>query len=294
MKKQINVDRLFAVTTGLAISAVAAFYAVSGLAMIFAAAFWPIILMGVALEVGKIITASYLYRNWKWMPKFIKGYLTAAVAVLMLITSMGVFGYLSRAHIDQMNPSTEAVAKIEYIDTQISRERARIDRSQNAIEQLDAAIDKMIALDRVTQGLQARAKQGEERAALKAEAYFAQGEVDKLLEEKKPLARQIRETQSEVGPIRYVAELLFSDSSQSTLDRAVRWMIVALVLVLDPLALLLIVSANIDFRPQVEAEKKKSRKYEKEAKEWMRRKGNAVDATTKEWNTLDVVIEQEK
>ena len=87
--------------TALGISAVAAYYSIVGLMAIFSASAMSIAIMGVVLEIGKLITASWLYQNWKRVPFLLKSYLTLAVIVLMFITSMGIFGYLSKAHIDQ-------------------------------------------------------------------------------------------------------------------------------------------------------------------------------------------------
>ena len=128
-------DRIFAVATGLSLSCVSAYYAITGLAAIFAGAFIPIIIMGSVLEAGKIITASYLYRNWKLMPKLMKIYFSGAVGILMMITSMGVFGYLSRAHIEQTAPVGDVSAAVERIDQSISRERGRISSGEKILAQ---------------------------------------------------------------------------------------------------------------------------------------------------------------
>ena len=120
----------------ISISAVAIYYSVLGLAAIFAAATVPIIIMGTVLEVSKLVTASWLYQNWRNIPLLLKTYLTIAVFVLMLITSLGIFGFLSRAHIEQATPAADTVAKIERVNVQILREENNITSLANKIDRL--------------------------------------------------------------------------------------------------------------------------------------------------------------
>jgi len=137
----------------LCISAIAAYYSILGLVAIFAAAFLPIVLMGSVLEIGKIFTTVWLHQNWHRAPTIIKFYLTTAVIVLMFITSMGVFGFLSKAHIEQTALSVEGASQIERIDSEIARNKANIERAElkiqsaessqgNANDTIQAQIDK--------------------------------------------------------------------------------------------------------------------------------------------------------
>ena len=144
---------LLTLITALAISAVAAFYSIVGLMAIFSASAISIAVMGVVLEIGKLITASWLYQNWKKIPRLLKYYLTLAVVVLMFITSMGIFGYLSKAHIDQGTGTAELYLKVERIDNSISSERKIIERAEKQIGMLDSALDKYIELGAITKGL---------------------------------------------------------------------------------------------------------------------------------------------
>ena len=114
---------IFTLVVALSISIVAAGYSIIGLMAIFASAPIAIATMGIVLEVGKLVTASWLYNNWKRAPLFLKSYLTIAVVVLMLITSMGIFGFLSKAHIDQNAPSMNTSARIDSLNVQIDREQ---------------------------------------------------------------------------------------------------------------------------------------------------------------------------
>ena len=143
---------LLTLLTALAISAVAAYYSIIGLIAIFSAAAIPIAVMGVGLETGKLVTASWLYQNWKRVNVLLKTYLISAVLVLMFITSMGIFGFLSKAHIEQTTITSDNTLKIELIQSQIQRERRTIERAESTLARLDSALAKYIELDRITKG----------------------------------------------------------------------------------------------------------------------------------------------
>ena len=129
---------IFVLLTALSISAVAAYYSIIGLMAIFAAAAVPIAIMGVVLEIGKLVTASWLYQFWARIPKFLKYYLTIAVVVLMFITSMGIFGFLSKAHVEQTSNTTQAEAKVERIDEKINRFTGRVNVTKDKIDRLQS------------------------------------------------------------------------------------------------------------------------------------------------------------
>jgi hypothetical protein len=236
-------------TTGIALSVVSAWYSVTGLTAIFAGAFWAIIILGGTLEFGKIVLASWLYRNWKYVPFLMKSYFITALFILMLITSIGIFGFLSKAHLDQVAPSGEVSAKIERVDSSLVRERARITKSEQQLIQLDKAIDSIIERNnRAQTALSIRAQQKKERDQLAADMKDAQSNIEKLLDDKAPLMKSIREVRNEVGPIRFVSELIYGNDSEKDLESAIRFMIILLVLVIDPLAVLLIIAASRDIR----------------------------------------------
>ena len=129
---------LITLFTALAISAVAAFYSIVGLMAIFSASALSIAIMGAVLEVGKLITASWLYQNWKnpLLPKSIKYYLTTSVVVLVFVTSMGIFGFLSKAHVEQSSMSMEQIALVDSIEEKLIRSEAKIDRWDEEIKRL--------------------------------------------------------------------------------------------------------------------------------------------------------------
>ena len=241
--------------SAISISVIAAGYSIMGLATLFAGAVIPIIAMGSALEVGKLVAASWLYNNWRnpLVPQSIKAYLTSAVVVLIFITSMGIFGFLSKAHLDQVQPVSSNNIKIELIDKQIDQQQIIIDRSQKTLDQLDKALDKYIDMEYVTRGLKERKKQEEERNLLTTAINNASDEIGKLTLQKAELALEQDKIEAEVGPIKYIAELIYGDEAKDHFDKAVRWVIIVLIFVFDPLAVLLLIAANISLRTRKEA-----------------------------------------
>ena len=129
--------------SAISISIIAAGYSIIGLATLFAGAAVPIIAMGTALEIGKLVSASWLYNNWRssMVPKTLKAYLFSAIIVLIFITSMGIFGFLSKAHLDQVKPTSSNTIKVKTIDNQITRQQNIIDRSEKTLVQLDKSIE---------------------------------------------------------------------------------------------------------------------------------------------------------
>lgn len=238
---------LVTLITALGISAVAAFYSIVGLMAIFSASALSIAVMGIVLEIGKLITASWLYQNWKRVPFLLKSYLTIAVIVLMFITSMGIFGYLSKAHIDQGSGTSELYVKVERLDNRITSERKIITRAEKQLSALDSALDKYLELGAVSKGLKKREDQEQERNALTDNINNAQGRIDKLLDEKSEYKLQINSFEVEVGPLKYISALVYGDEALDYIDTAVRAVILILVFVFDPLAVLLIIAANISF-----------------------------------------------
>ena len=247
---------LVTLITALGISAVAAFYSIVGLMAIFSASALSIAIMGIVLEIGKLITASWLYQNWKRVPFLLKSYLTIAVIVLMFITSMGIFGYLSKAHIDQGSGTSELYVKVERLDNRIISERKIITRAEKQLSALDSALDKYLELGAVSKGLKKREDQEQERNALTDNINNAQSRIDKLLDEKSEYKLQINSFEVEVGPLKYISALVYGDEALDYIDTAVRAVILILVFVFDPLAVLLIIAANISFAEYNEKRKR--------------------------------------
>ena len=237
---------LFAVALGL--SAVAAYYAVVGLIAIFAAAVIPIAIMGSLLEASKLVVASWLYRNWKEIPLLLKSYFTVALVVLMLLTSMGIFGFLSKAHLDQAIPTGDVQSKLALIDEKIKTEKENINASRKELSQLDAQLDQTISRTTDQGGteraIQIRRNQQKDRNRILTEIGSAQTKIAKLNEERAPIASEVRKVEAEVGPIKYIAQVIYGDADTDLLEKAVRFVTILIVLVFDPLAVLMLVAAN--------------------------------------------------
>ena len=235
---------LLTLLTALAISAVAAYYSIIGLIAIFSSAVIPIAVMGVVLETGKLVTAAWVYHHWKRTPVLLKTYLISAVVILMFITSMGIFGFLSKAHIEQTTVNSDNTLQIELIDTKIQRERDTIKRAENTLLQLDTALEKYVELGAVTKGLNARKEQEAERNELNTTIDESTDAIATLTQKKSELNADRIAIEAEVGPIKYIAELIYGESTTGVLEDAVRGVILIIVFVFDPLAVLLLVAAN--------------------------------------------------
>ena len=238
--------------TGLTLSAVAIYYSVVGLAAIFSAAVIPIYIMGSSLEVAKLVCASWLKANWERAPRFMKIYMAVAVVVLMIITSMGIFGFLSKAHNDQNLVSGDVQSRIAIYDEKIATERSNIDASKKALQQMDAQVDQMLGRTDTDRGaeraVQIRKNQAKERNALQAEITKSQKEIAKLQAERAPIAAEVRKVEAEVGPIKYIAKFIYGDKiDENLLEKAVTWIIILIVIVFDPLAVIMLLAAQMTF-----------------------------------------------
>ena len=239
----------------LMLSAIAAWYSILGLTAIFAAAVIPIIIMGGSLEVAKVVTTVWLHRYWDRAGWVLKMYLIPAVVALAFLTSMGIFGFLSKAHSDQELVSGDVGAKVAVYDEKIKTARDNIDANRKALQQMDAQVDQL--LGRTTddvganRAVQVRRQQRAERNRLQNEIAADQDVIGKLNEEAAPIRAQIRKVEAEVGPIKYIAALIYGDQVQddtTTLEKAVRWVIILIVFVFDPLALSLVIAAQRSYR----------------------------------------------
>ena len=239
--------------TGLTISAVAIYYSVVGLTAIFSAAVIPIIIMGSALEVGKLVCASWLKANWERAPRFMKYYMVTAVIVLMIITSMGIFGFLSKAHNDQNLVSGDVQSKIAIYDEKIKTAKDNIDANRKALKQMDEAVDQVMGRSSDEKGAEKavaiRRGQQKERARLQSEIATEQKTISQLSEERAPVAAEVRKVEAEVGPIKYIAKFIYGDrgADENMLEQAVTWIIILIVVVFDPLAVIMLLAAQMTF-----------------------------------------------
>ncbi len=232
------------------LSGIAAYYSVIGLIAVFSAAAIPVAIMGGSLEAAKLVVASWLYRYWKVIPTLMRIYFTSALLILMLITSMGIFGFLSKAHSDQSLVSGDVLAKISVYDEKIKTERDNIEAARAALTQMDAQVNERLSRSNNEQGaeraIQIRRQQQAERTKLQKEIATAQTTISKLQAERAPIAAEVRKVEAEVGPIKYIAALIYGDNPDTNLlERAVRWLIILLIAVFDPLAVLMLIAASL-------------------------------------------------
>jgi hypothetical protein len=229
---------------GLALSGVAAWFSVVGLIAIFSAAPLSIMIMGGTLEVAKLVCASWVYNNWHVAPRAIKGYLSAAVLMLMFITSMGIFGYLSKAHLEQRAATSDTSLQLERMEQEIAVKEKQLERLQGTEDRLNRAVDALIEKDRVSQALAQRQRMQRELRSVASEKKGLQADIDKLYEAKIPLDISNRQIEAEIGPLKYIAELIYGEQAKSHFDQAVRAVIIILIVVFDPLAVIMLISAN--------------------------------------------------
>jgi hypothetical protein len=228
---------------------VAEWYAIVGLMAIFASAPIPIAIMGGLLGAAKLVIASWLYRNWKEIPLMMKTYFTISLLILMFLTSMGIFGFLSKAHLDQAVPSGDVAAKLAIVDEKIKTEKENIDANRKALKQMDEAVDQTMARtdneNGATKAASLRRSQQKERSQLAAEISKSQTNVAALQEQRAPIASEVRKVEAEVGPIKYIAAVIYEGTAtEDILEKAVRFVTMMIVAVFDPLAVLLLIAAN--------------------------------------------------
>jgi hypothetical protein len=234
---------LLALIAGLLLSGTAAYYSIIGLIAIFPGAVLPITLMGASLEFAKLVAASWLYRSWDIAPKVIKIYFVFAVIILMFITSLGTFGYLSKVHLESSVSVADKSIEIARIEQQIANEQRQLDNAQKAIDNLENA-----SATSIFDASKVRAAQRDERNELKREIDDSSTRIDELNLQLVPLKVANAQVEAKVGPLKYIAELIYGkEEAKNYFDSAVRFVIILIVLVFDPLAVLLLIAANISY-----------------------------------------------
>ena len=233
----------------LALSTIAAWYSIIGLTAIFAGAVVPIIIMGSVLELGKVVTTVWLRKYWHRCSLALKIYLVPAVILLAFLTSMGIFGFLSKAHTDQNLISGDVQSKIAIYDEKIKTAKENIEANRKQLKQMDEAVDQVMARSTTEEGAtkanNIRKSQQRDRIALAKDIEANQKLIAKLNDESAPIRAEVRKVEAEVGPIKYIAAFIYGDNPDANLlERAVRWVIIILVIVFDPLALMLVIAAN--------------------------------------------------
>jgi Skp family chaperone for outer membrane proteins len=238
--------------TGLTISSVAIYYSVVGLTAIFSAAAIPIMIMGVSLEVAKLVCATWIKQYWTRVPMLMKTYMVTAVVLLMLITSMGIFGFLSKAHNDQNLVSGDVQSKIAIYDEKIKTARDNIEANRKALKQMDEAVDQVMGRSTDEKGadkaVAIRRSQAKDRQALGRDIEANQRIISTLNDEAAPIRAEVRKVEAEVGPIKYIAAFLYGVTPDAgMLEKAVTWIIITIVVVFDPLAVIMLLAAQMTF-----------------------------------------------
>ena len=233
---------LLTLLAGLLLSATAAYYSIIGLLAIFPGAIVPITIMGTSLEFAKLVAVSWLYRNWKDAPKIIKGYFIFAVLILMFITSLGTFGYLSKVHLETATNVSDNSVEIVRLEADLKTEQSVIDNAQNSLN----LMNKLVAENKDPDvANRIRTRQAQERSSLNQSIQSSYKRISEINQELAPLKKNNLKAEAEIGPLKYVAELIYGNDAGSHFDSAVRFVIILIVLVFDPLAILLLIAANI-------------------------------------------------
>lgn len=274
--------------SGLSISVVAIYYSVMGLMAIFSAAAIPIAIMGVSLEIGKLVTASWVKAHWHRLPLLMKTYAIAAVAILMVITSLGIFGYLSKAHSDQTLVSGDVQAKVAIYDERIKTEKDNIEADRKQIAQMDAAVDQVLSRSDDEKGAskanEIRRSQLRDRSRLQNEILASQTKIATIQDERAPFAAENRKVEAEVGPIKYIAAFVYgANPDANILERAVTWVIILIVIVFDPLAVVMLLASQMTFQWHREE------KNQREVPELLEEQTKLYSET---FPTLDEAVEQ--
>ena len=280
----------------LCLSAVAAFYSIVGLTAIFAAAVLPIVIMGSILEIAKLTVTVWLHENWTQARWLMKVYLCTSVVVLMIITSMGIFGFLSKAHSDQSLVGGDVQAKIAVYDEKIRTERENIDVNRKALKQMDEAVDQVMGRSSDEKGadkaVAVRRAQQKERARLLADISEAQKKIAALNEQRAPIAAEVRKVEAEVGPIKYIAAFVYGDDPDTNvLEKAVRWVIVMLVIVFDPLAVIMLLASTESMKWTRSRKHTQEPAYESDNGPLT---DNQIDQVKQSVNDLEVTAEEEE
>jgi hypothetical protein len=235
--------------SAFAVSACAAWFSVAGLISIFSSAPLATGIMGGSLELAKLVAASWLYRNWGTAPAALRYYFASAIVILSIITSLGIFGYLSKAHLDQSVITGTATSQLQIIDEKIATHKENVSANRKALKQMDEAVDQVMGRSTDEKGadkaVAIRRTQQKERGRLFAEIETEQKTIGDLNEKRAPIAADVRRVEAEVGPIKYVAELLYGSSAEDQIGQAVRLVIMCLIFVFDPLAILMVIAGNM-------------------------------------------------
>jgi len=263
MKPTLNEKFLayLALFSGLFLSLVAEYYSILGLTAIFSAAVIPVVIMGIALGLGKISATLWLKQNWTIAPWTMRIYLFTAITILMVITSMGIFGFLSKAHSDQSLVSGDVQSRIAIYDEKIKTARENIEANRKQLKQMDEAVDQVMGRSSDEKGadkaVSIRKAQSRDRSALAKDTEANQKLIATLNDQAAPIRAEVRKVEAEVGPIKYIAQFVYGETNEGLLEKAVTWVIIILIVVFDPMAVILLLASQVSFQNFRERENSK-------------------------------------
>jgi hypothetical protein len=235
--------------TGIVLSGVAGFFSIAGLTTLFSGAFWSVVVMGTVLEISKLVAISWLYNNWNRASFALRTYLFLAILVLMIITSMGIFGYLSRAHIDQkVSLSTGVGSEMTILQNNIQNKESEISDINKQLSVIDTSIDKMLDKGLAKDSLKASDNQKKKRDDLVIKKNNLTRELTELKTQMVKYDNDYKKIEAELGPIKYIAEAVYGQTNEEILDKSIRYVILILIIVFDPLAVFLLIAFNVSVR----------------------------------------------
>jgi hypothetical protein len=240
--------------SAISISIVSGYFSITGMTSLFGGAtYWAIVAMMCVLEFGKIIAATWLHANWQnpAVSFLHKSYLSLAVIALMLITAMGIYGYLAKGFLDQQIPMGAISLQIAQKERQIETDKGNIQRLTDRQTQLDAAVTSLVEQKYVVKSLAVRTQQKTEREQIAADLLTAQKDIDQLSADLVPIKMRGQDQDSKLGPIKFVADLF----GWTRPDEAVRMVILTLMFAFDPLAVVLVLSGAISVREYFKRDK---------------------------------------
>ena len=235
--------------TSLTLATTAAYFSIIGLMTIFSGAALSIAFMASVLEFGKIVSAAWLHYEWDRINNMVRAYFTTAVVVLMLITSMGIFGYLSKAHIDASITGDSYSLEASIVDKRLDGKQLQLNNLTGRLESLDYVLQTSQPKDRNY----VNKVQTPERNEINANIDILVDEIVALNEQKMPILRQQLDQEAELGPVKYIADMIYGEDAESYYDNAVGWIILTIIFVFDPLAIMLLIVSTAAFKREREA-----------------------------------------
>jgi len=234
--------------TSLSLAGTAAYFSIIGLMTIFSGAALSIAFMASILEFGKVVSAAWLHYEWDRINNLVRAYFTTAVVVLMLITSMGIFGFLSKAHIDSAVTSDSYSLEASIVDKRLEGKQLQLDNLTGRLENLDYVLQTSKPEDRNY----VNRVQTTERNEINAAIDILVSDIVKLNEQKMPIQKLQLEQEAELGPVKYIADMIYGEEAESMYDNAVRWVILTIIFVFDPLAIMLLIVSTTAFKRERE------------------------------------------